>query len=188
MKSRLVVLSILFFPALADANNSEPRLIFHSGRQLTSVVGISAHFVPAYNLAEKLTPLAYLSLDVLATTWLTISPTVGWSFNSDEVIASVRLTPKYKRFHAWIDFEVQPQSWSSYWFAEFEIKTLEWLHFGVEEESWGNITDVTAMTHGAGVNMLLRPSPQFGVDVAVQVRRERDEYNPVLCLRAHLFL
>jgi len=188
MKVVAFVILLAFFPTHLLAHPSRVRLLIHGKVSLTESVGLSGHFIPAPNLLGEVAPLTFLELNWTPVSWLTISPTVGWAFKPDEVIVSLRLNPKYKKLWGWIDMEVRPQSLAGYWFAQVEYQCLDWLHVGVEEESWGNFEEWEGFSHGGGPNILLRFG-RFGIDLTVHARDiSENGLGAEFFLRAHLFL
>lgn len=188
----LVVLTALglLLPRIGSAQTFHPsrvRLLMHGSYQFDDRLGISGHFIPAGNLIGELAPLAYMTVDWTPTPYLTISPCLGWSFKPDEAITSLRLTPKYKDFYGWIDFEVRPQSWSFYWFAQAEWKATPWLHLGIEEESWGGFEQFAQASHGGGPNVLFRFGQNVGIDLALHSRWIGEDVKPEFFFRFHLF-
>lgn len=180
----------ILFSGKAEANTFHPsrvRLLAHGSYQFDDALGISGHFIPAGNLMGELAPLAYMTIDWTPTPYLTISPCLGWSFKPDEVITSLRLTPKYKDFYGWVDFEVRPRSWSFYWFAQAEWKAATWLHLGVEEESWGGFEEFSQASHGGGPNVLFRFGKVVGMDFTMHARQLDNVVRPEFFLRFHLF-
>lgn len=186
----MVFLGSMLCSGKAEADTFHPsrvRLLLHGSYQFDDTLGISGHFIPAGNLMGELAPLAYMTVDWTPTPYLTISPCLGWSFKPDEVIASLRLTPQYKDFYGWVDFEVRPQSWFFYWFAQAEWKATNWLHFGAEEESWGGFEEFTLASHGGGPNILFRFGQYVGIDLALHARHLDGNVKPEFFFRFHLF-
>jgi len=190
-KVKLAVLAVflVFFPTHLLAHPSRVRLLIHGNVPLTENVGLSGHFIPAPNLLGEVAPITFLEVNWKLASWLTISPTVGWAFKPDEVIASLRLSPKYKNFWGWVDMEIRPQSLAGYWFVQAQYQCLPWLHVGLEEESWGNFEEWDKFSHGGGPNVLLRFGQHFGIDLALHARDVPENgVGAEFFLRAHLFL
>ena len=168
--SILVVAACLVLAApRSEADPARMRFLVHGHHDLTSRLALSADLIPSGNLLGELAPLGHLILDVKATSWLTISPVIGYAFKPNEVIASLQLTIQTKYIWSWIDFETQPQSWSTYWFAQVDYSPLKWLSLGLEEESWGDLSHFSLASHGGGPNIIFRWNI-FGLDLAMHVR------------------
>ncbi|HBW73794.1 MAG: hypothetical protein UX10_C0035G0005 [Candidatus Magasanikbacteria bacterium GW2011_GWA2_45_39] len=180
-----------FSPTLAHADTFRPsrvRMLTHSTQQFNDELSASWHFIPAPNLLDEVAPVTYGCLDWTPTPTLTISPTIGWSFKSDEPIVSLRLTHKIGKFWGWIDLEEKPRSQTFYFFAQGEYKLTDFLHIGAEEESWGDIRHLGVASHGAGPNLLLRFGKSVGADTAIHFRSVGGgATKPEFFFRYHLF-
>ncbi len=183
----LALTALMLQPSMAQAHPSRLNLLLHGEHELHPQIGLSMEVI-APNLVGELTPVSFLLLDIHAIKdRFTISPGIGWAFKPNEVIATLRLAPQAWKFWSWVDFEVRPQSWNTYWFAQVEFKALDWLHLGLEEESWGLLKDFPGFSHGGGPNILLRWN-RFGADLALHARETKGELGAELYVRIHVFL
>lgn len=186
---------LMVFAALGSAHadtfaDSRVRLLAHGHLDVgqNNRVALNCHFIPAGNLMGDLAPLAYFGAEFSAAPWLKIEPVIGWTFGGDQPIASVRFAPSIGRTWAWTDFEFQPIGHDSYWFVQADYKVSDHLHFGLEDEGWGNFDDTSTMSNGFGPDLLVR-SGMMGVDFAVHVRPdESGDFKPGFVFRIHGFL
>jgi hypothetical protein len=187
--SMVVVVVLFSFNALAEDKkyDNQVRVLFHTGLQFQEKVGLSAHFIPGVNLLKGFSPLMYLNVDWSPNPYVTISPVIGCDFTNKEVIVAIQIAPRYKKFYAWINFEIQPQSLFVYWFGQIQYKVLPWLHIGLEEESSGNFHEPKKMSHGSGPNILFRFTDYAGVDIAFHARKQDGDIYGELLARLHLF-
>ena len=186
--SLIVLVTLCFVSTKIQAHPSRIRLLMHGKLQLTDSLSISGHLVIP-NLLGELAPVAFLEFDWKPTNWLIIAPTIAHAFEPDEVIASLRLAPSYKKiFWGWLTFEMRPQSRAYYWFVQAEWKATEWLAIGIEEESWGNFETFEESSHGGGANMLVNFGKRFRTDFAIHLRDVNSDIGPEFFLRFHVFL
>jgi hypothetical protein len=187
MKKALLLL--LFVSSLANAYASHPsriRLLIHDAVKVDSTLELRTHLIPSGNLVGEIKPLVYLGLGWRATTWLDIEPAVGWAFDNDEPITSLRIMTLNKVW-TWTDVELQSRTLSYYWFSQTNYNLTSWCQIGAETEGWGRMNSKDAFSYGLGPNMLLR-FKQAGLDIALHYREMSKKTGSELVLRFHLFL
>lgn len=192
MKKFGLILTLFVFiftnSAYAEMHPSRVRMLVHGAKEINKVFDLKADFIPSGNLlATPLYPITYFGTDIKLVRWLTLQLTIGYLFGNDEFIISPRLGFKTHNFYIWAMFDIRPQTKGSYWFAQAEYCLCKWLHFGFEEESWGDFDEWKNFSHGGGPNILFRWGI-FGLDMAVHGRKMGGNFGPEFFARVHLFL
>lgn len=186
MKTITAIIFLVSFSTL-NASPSRCRLLFHSGMKVSENLKIKGSFLPAGNLMVGVSPLSYLGLNFKIREF-DIQPTLGWASEVDELILSVQTSYSHAKFWSWLDIEIQPQSWSIYWFTQAEYQITSWFATGLEADGWGMMSDSNTLSYGGGPNLLLRYG-KLGMDIAVHFRHAHDQQlSPELFLRWHIFL
>ena len=128
-------------------------------------------------------PLAILELGGLGSKELEVAPALGWDFQTNGPVISLRLSPRHGKFWGWVDFELEPKSWGLYWLIQVQYTISPWLHVGFEEESWGELTAAGPLRHGGGPNLLFEIG-KARIDLVLQIHTA---CQPEIVLRWHWF-
>jgi len=192
-----ITLIALFVPGLSMAlenHDARIKLFIHGNYLLNEESGTSltGHLLPSANLAnEDLIPVGYVGMNFNLTEHFSFEPAVGYNFYTNKAIFSPRVCYSYKKAYFW-GMANWLESNGGYTFAQVEYKLTDYMHVGLEEESWGAWDDWDNFSHGAGPNVLFRMG-SFGMDLALHFREVPDELGDKkmgteFFLRVHLFM
>jgi hypothetical protein len=193
----VVIMIALLVPGISMAleeHDGRIKLLIHGNYLLNEESGTSltGHLLPSANLAkEDLIPVGYVGMNFNLTKRLSLEPTVGYNFYSNKAIFSPRVCYSYNKAYFWGMVELLEGN-GGYTFAQVEYMLTDYMHVGLEEESWGEWDDWDNFSHGGGPNVLFRMG-SFGVDVAMHFRempdeQGNDEMGTEFLMRVHLFM
>lgn len=182
----MAVVMIMATSVRAETHPARVRLLVHGHKQVSEVIDLRTHFIPAGNLVDGLAPLGYFGLAYQVNDWLNLEPAIGYDYTANETIYSLRLEAGQDKFYTWADYEYTAGVDVSYWFVQAQYKAKPWLHVGLEEESWGRFAQSEDFSHGGGPNILFR-GKYWGLDLAWHYREIEDQPGTEFFTRVHLF-
>ncbi len=184
----LFIIALLTTTTAVRAETYRSRLHVTGGREINSWFGMSGCFILDGVALTTPSTLYYLEADFKLASWLTIAPAVGWHATAEEAIASLQFGLDLGWVKTWAEWDVQPQSWSSYYLLQSTSPIADGLvGLGVEAEGWGSLKDGDSWSHGVGGHVQVNLSGNFALGLVLQARHDTiPGWRPDLLIRAKL--